>query len=320
MYVRREVAEQRHSSQVRLIQRGGQPGAQEPVPMDVSVVSQVNALFRQIAALRGEHLEGGPADDMEPAASYESYLATLRGKGGGKGKGQAKTEETRECYNCGKVGHLARDCRSAEKPKADGKGTDSKGKGESKGKGGAKGKSWSVSALEETADEGFTLSCLTRAPTTLNAVSAETPEVWENFERIDVMLDSGAGECVCGPQHFKGVKTTADAGRASVGVEYVTAGGERLFNFGEKAVCGQTGEGERLSILFQVTSVEKPLIAVSKLTAAGHDVWFGKDHGVVTHATTGRSMPFTKKNGVYWLPVWVPRAAADAVVSGGTRQ
>ena len=177
-----------------------------------------------------------------------------------------------------------------------------------------------MSALEEATDEGFTLSCLTKAPTTLNAVSAEVPEVWENFECIEVMLDSGAGECVCGPQHFQGIKTVADAGRASAGVEYVTADGGRLFNFGEKSVCGQTGEGELLSVLFQVTSVDKPLIAVSKLTAAGHDVWFGRNHGVVTHATTGRSTPFTKKNGVYWLPVWVPRAAADAVVSGGTRQ
>ena len=56
------------------------------------------------------------------------------GKGdGGKGKGKGKMD----CYNCGKFGHMARDCWV---PKGEGKGKgnekgDSKGKGKGKGKG-----------------------------------------------------------------------------------------------------------------------------------------------------------------------------------------
>lgn len=38
---------------------------------------------------------------------------------------------------------------------------------------------------------------------------------------------------------------------------------------------GLSEGGSKLSINFQVTTVDKPLIAVSKLTAAGHQVWFG---------------------------------------------
>jgi hypothetical protein len=314
LYVRRQVAEQRHSSQVSLIQRGGQGGAQQaPVPMDMSVI------LRQIAALRGEtYVESADGTNADPANYHDTILAALHGKsyGKAKGKGQQRSEETRECYQCGKVGHLARDCRSAEKPKAEGKG-DAKGKG----KGNSKGKGWNVGALEEVGDEGITLGCLTSSPMTLNAVSStEVPEAWEDFECIEAIVDSGAAECVCGPQHFTGTEAVTDSERANAGAEYITAAGEKLFNFGEKTVRGQTEEGETLSILFQVTSVDKVLIAVSKLTAAGHTVNFEKHGGVIIHGVTGRRTEFTRKNNVYYLRIWVRRPVADKAVPGGTRR
>lgn len=56
---------------------------------------------------------------------------------------------------------------------------------------------------------------------------------------------------------------------------------------------------------------------VSKLTAAGHDVWFGDSWGVITHARTGKQMAFSKKNGVYVLRVWAPRGSSPS--PGGSR-
>ena len=126
---------------------------------------------------------------------------------------------------------------------------------------------------------------------------------------------------MCGPQHYRGVRTLADENRASAGVEYVCADGGRIPNLGEKAINGLSEEGQKLAIKFQVTNVDRPLIAVSKLTSAGHDVWFGETHGVITHGVTGKHRTFIKKDSVYVLKVWVPRpAAAAASVSGGTRQ
>ena len=100
-------------------------------------------------------------------------------------------------------------------------------------------------------------------------------------------------------------------------MEYVTADGGRIPNLGEKLVCGLSDEGSKLSINFQVTAVDKPLIAVSKLTGAGHDVWFGRDHGVITHGGSGKKTKFFKRNGVYVLKVWAPVVSP---VSGGMRQ
>jgi hypothetical protein len=177
---------------------------------------------------------------------------------------------------------------------------------------------------EDADDEPMiSIGCLVRAAvgTPLAAVSAEQAETWQGHECIEALLDSGAGECVCGPQHFAGVSTNSAAGRAGAGVEYVCADGGRIPNLGEKLVGGVSDEGHKLSINFQVACVDRPLIAVSKLTAAGHDVWFGKAHGVITHGTTGQSAVFARKTGVNVLKVWAPRpAVARAPLSGGTGQ
>ena len=314
MFVRRQVSDHRHANQVQAVQR------QAHVAMDVS------ALLAAIAKLGTEaHPQEASAhwpdseEDPGQMSELECVLAAIKGKGKGKGKdGKGKGKgETRECFNCGIRGHLSRDCPAPQKSKGDSKG-DSKG-----AKGAAKGKGWhAVHALTEGDDEAFSLACLVRAELPLSAVTTQQPEVWENLELVEALMDSGAGECVCGPQHFNGIEMTVDPTRAGAGTEYICADGGRIRNLGEKMVPGLSDEGSRMKINFQVTNVDKPLIAVSKLTAAGHDVWFGQQHGVITHGETGKQTTFMKKNGVYVLRVWAPRAgpASAPSSSGGIRQ
>ena len=51
-------------------------------------------------------------------------------------------------------------------------------------------------------------------------------------------MDSGAGECVCGPQHFEGTSMSEDPKCPGASTEYETADGGRLPNLGEKHVAG----------------------------------------------------------------------------------
>jgi hypothetical protein len=302
MFVRRQVADHRHANQVQIVQRGAQQG---PAPMDVST------LWAAIAQLRdgGGSEENAPDDAQLPQSDLDNIIAALKGKGKGKGKeskGKGKGED-RTCYNCGTAGHLSRDCPAPQKHR-DAKGT----------KGQGKGKSWGVHHLGEEHDDGISLGCLMRGETSLNAISTEQPETWEGYEMVEALMDSGAGECVCGPQHFSGIDMKVDPGRAGAGTEYICADGGRIPNMGEKSIPGLSDEGSRLAINFQVTTVDRPLIAVSKLTAAGHDVWFGQHHGVITHGSTGKQTTFAKRNGVYVLRIWAPHAQMTS--SGGSRQ
>ncbi len=78
-------------------------------------------------------------------------------------------------------------------------------------------------------------------------------------------------------------------------------------NLGEKLIKGISEEGANTAIKFQVTHVDKPLIAVSRLTAAGHEVWFGENSGTVTDKATGKVTHFARKNDVCVLRIWVRR-------------
>jgi hypothetical protein len=152
----------------------------------------------------------------------------------------------------------------------------------------------------------------------INACSrAEAGDRWGNFVRTETLLDSGAAECVCGSGHFGDVKMESDPGRPKANTEYVTADGMRIPNLGEKRVHGTTTSGSPLNVKFQVTQVEKPLMAVSKLVDAGHTVQFNENGGQIVNNRSGRITEFRRKDGVYVLDMWVPTTTDSA--SGGMR-
>ena len=359
MFVRRQVADQRHAIQVETVRQQGH------APMDLS------ALIAAIGLLRGDSGEWPTR-----TGSRQNRRRTSRGpsrRSGTAARARAKARARRASATIAARQGTWRGI-APQPPKAKG---EPKGKGKSKGKGKP---AHSLEEVDEDAYRGISIGCLRRrqpedAPSSrrngasaVEAGSAVEPsgaparlpqsevppapakcctfigcllkhskaicpvrvaapaETWSGHECIEALVDSGAGECVCGPQHFEAVSVRADPHRPGAGVEYVCADGATIPNLGEKLVPGITDDGEKFKVNFQVCDVDRPLIAVSKLAAAGYDVWFGDTHGAIVDTRTGRETPFIKKNGVYVLRIWAPcrpessSAASSRQMPGGTRQ
>ena len=84
---------------------------------------------------------------------------------------------------------------------------------------------------------------------------------------------------------------------------------------GEKSVKATSEEDATLAIKFQVTHVDKPLIAVSKLTAAGHEASFHETGGTITNKANGKTTAFKRKNNVYMMQIWVKKRRPPSTVA-----
>ena len=83
--------------------------------------------------------------------------------------------------------------------------------------------------------------------------------------------------------------------------------------------------GHNCGIPFQVAEVERPLIAVSQLAAAGNDVILKANGGYVTNIKSGKSIKLLRKGGVYILRMWVADSngkekLVEAVVDSGAEE
>ena len=142
------------------------------------------------------------------------------------------------------------------------------------------------------------------------------PVIEESAEYIiEAVVDSGAEDSVTPPGVFVGEVTTSAMSRA--GRKYRAANGSPIPNLGQTVAYFRDAGGRACGIPFQVAQVDRPLVSVSRLAAAGCKVSFQEDTGEILHVSSGRSLPLIRKNGVYILEMRVGGGSAGV---GGRRK
>jgi len=128
----------------------------------------------------------------------------------------------------------------------------------------------------------------------------------EEWEEIEMAIDSGATETVVGEDMLTSVDTVeGEAFRR--GVKYEVASGTLIPNLGEKrfTAVGEGGEVRRMKA--QVCSVNKALLSVKRVLQAGNRVVFDTRGSYIEDEVTGERMKLHEVNGMYMLKLWVRR-------------
>ena len=120
---------------------------------------------------------------------------------------------------------------------------------------------------------------------------------------IEAVVDSGAEESVAPPDLFN--EEVVPSVMSREGRCYRAANGSPIENLGQMVVRFKDEGGRQCGIPFQVAAVDRPLISVSLLVAAGCRVTFHEGEGEILHVASSRRLPLVRRNGVYVLELRV---------------
>jgi hypothetical protein len=151
--------------------------------------------------------------------------------------------------------------------------------------------------------------------------------VHEEYEKIEVMIDSGASETVASEDKFASynlVETTATGTTYSSAAEKQA---ENIVNVGQKFVQVVDEKGNESWAKFQMCrglGQNRILGSVSRLVEAGHTVVFRSPElgSYIQNNGNGYRTYLRQHNGSYYLDLWVKRSAPGATqpVEDFTRQ
>lgn len=122
-------------------------------------------------------------------------------------------------------------------------------------------------------------------------------EECEEWEELEMAVDSGAGETVIGEGMVKCVEVVEGEARKK-GVKYEVADGTLIDNEGEKKSVGVTGGGVAKRVCEQVCGVSKSLLSVRKVTGTRNTVVFRKGYGWIEDDRTGERT--WRRTGCMW--------------------
>ena len=129
-------------------------------------------------------------------------------------------------------------------------------------------------------------------------------EEFQEWEEVEMAVDSGATETVVGEDMIKGIETKqGEAARR--GVQYEGASGELIPNLGEKNFLAYGEQGQIRAIKAQVCEVNKALMSVSRMVQAGNKVVFAGSGSYVEDENTGERISLREQGGMYMAKLWV---------------
>jgi hypothetical protein len=136
---------------------------------------------------------------------------------------------------------------------------------------------------------------------------------WRGFSIAEITVDSAAEESVCPRDWCTEFGTSAPA----KWLEFLNPSGGQMGHYGERTanfrVVGK--EAGIMSLKFQVSHVQKPLVAVRRIAEKGNVVQFGpkEEDNYIQNKVTGTKIAMIKKGGSYVIP-------AEMLVEDFTRQ
>ena len=100
------------------------------------------------------------------------------------------------------------------------------------------------------------------------------------------------------------------------GLSYTAASGAPIANMGQLLVRFAAADGRCCALPAQIAAVQKPLVSVSRLAEAGHQVVFGASSGCIKHLASGRELPLRKSGKVYFLDMKLAEPGAPTGFAG----
>ena len=124
---------------------------------------------------------------------------------------------------------------------------------------------------------------------------------WKKAWIGEITVDSAAEESVCPKDWGQEYPTT----KPSRWMKFVNASGGSMGHYGEKNVTFKVGPNSAvMSLGFQVSDVQKPLVAVRRIAEKGNLVQFGPkaEDNYIENVSTGSRIMMIRKGGSYVIP------------------
>ena len=128
----------------------------------------------------------------------------------------------------------------------------------------------------------------------------------DEWQEIELAVDSGATETVVGDGMLSHVQTTEGAAYRR-GVQYEVASGDLIPNLGEKKFEVMNDAGVTRSMTAQVCDVNRALLSVKKVVQSGHRVVFDPEGGYIEDLSNGEQLKLHESGGMYVLRMWARR-------------